>query len=253
MVIRTSPRAWSMPAAMAAVWPALRRNLTSRRSGSVRGSSRQRSKVRSLLPSSTNTISVRRPSGRTAVADRLVQEMDIVLLVVERHDDRQVAAQCSARVERRFGQIIAALRPWRPGIDRHLQHEQQPRLSANIGITVRDQAHGECLGRPDADQPEDPRSPPARPTPHPSGATGTRTGSIYRVIPRRKRLASPALRYGWRCCKSAAFRHGEHQPLAGSPAQMPSHSKARTRADTALSAGATENLGGCVAFQSTLP
>ena len=91
MVISTSPRAWSMPAAMAAVCPALRRNLTSRRSGFVRGSSRQRSKSDPCCHHRRTRFRSGAPAAAPR-ADGLVQEPDIVLLVVERDDDGQITA-----------------------------------------------------------------------------------------------------------------------------------------------------------------
>ena len=56
IVTRIAPRAMSMPAAIAGVWPKLRLNSTTRRVGSEAAIDAARSRVSSLLPSSTNMI-----------------------------------------------------------------------------------------------------------------------------------------------------------------------------------------------------
>src|SRR5947208_8797736 len=63
MVIMTRPRALSKPAAKAAVWPKLRRNRITRSRVSVACSRARRSKLSSVLPSSTTMISYGRPQA----------------------------------------------------------------------------------------------------------------------------------------------------------------------------------------------
>src|SRR5512139_3107362 len=60
-VMISRPRAWAKPAANAAVWPKLRRNRITRTRASRAWTAARRSKLSSVLPSSTNRISYGRP------------------------------------------------------------------------------------------------------------------------------------------------------------------------------------------------
>src|SRR5919206_168193 len=66
----TAPRAWSMPAAMAAVWPKFRRSWTMRARRSRRAMLASSAKPASRLPSSTYSTSNAQPSGSIASTRR---------------------------------------------------------------------------------------------------------------------------------------------------------------------------------------
>ena len=84
------PRAWSKPAANAAVCPKLRRKRMTRRRGSPACSRARISKLSSVLPSSTTMISYGRPQAVERVGELAVQLLERRRLVPDRDDDAQL-------------------------------------------------------------------------------------------------------------------------------------------------------------------
>ena len=89
MAMTTSPVAVSSAAVSAAWWPKLRESRTPTTRGSVAAASTIRSNVRSVLPSSTKTISCGPPGRSSSTADEPPNELgEHLLLVVDGDRDR---------------------------------------------------------------------------------------------------------------------------------------------------------------------
>ena len=84
------PRAWSKPAANAAVWPKLRRKRITRSRGSTACSRARISKLSSVLPSSTMMISYGAAPGGQRLGELAMELDERRRLVADRDDDGQL-------------------------------------------------------------------------------------------------------------------------------------------------------------------